>query len=388
MHHSIKEFVDFILSKAPQHNKFALVVDCVNTFNLIKDRSVFHNDYFAVRFSSSKDKSFSNTILSLSHLEKYDHIPFFVVLCSKSTHNLIYLANSTFLKKISHSSKELSMTNIKGSFNGSDIFKEIYGMTNSPDNFEELFSIHQGLEWNDNLQRLVECTNNIVGVGQKFQPTDSEVKTIYNSITRAQRFVSSQQFNILKEDLDQRCNNVKDAILVASHIDNVNIRGRLIEAIITADDQQRTKLLREIASIEKELPSYDSENNLGDYIRRFDSDNNTYTDIKTKVIYLNSSPKAYNIDKFLQVMSEPDSIFMFFFIAIDDNNIINTVLCSVFHNTLIDASIIQNHWSGRNSRGTVQLQSKTLNEIVKKNTFVNKINSSKATEYLCKLLAL
>ena len=54
-------------------------------------------------------------------MEKYDKIPFFVVLVRKSADNMILLANTTFLKKISHSSHELSMTNIKGSFNGSDI---------------------------------------------------------------------------------------------------------------------------------------------------------------------------------------------------------------------------------------------------------------------------
>ena len=49
----------------------------VAKYSLIKDRKVYHNDYFAVRFSYSKSasNSFSNTVLSLSALEKYDKIP-------------------------------------------------------------------------------------------------------------------------------------------------------------------------------------------------------------------------------------------------------------------------------------------------------------------------
>jgi hypothetical protein len=44
---------------------------------------------------------------------------FFVCVVRQSENELL-LSNSTFLKKISHSSHELSLTNIKGSFNGSE----------------------------------------------------------------------------------------------------------------------------------------------------------------------------------------------------------------------------------------------------------------------------
>lgn len=113
---------------------------------MIKDRKVYHNEYFAVRFSYSKSSSehFNNTVLSLSALEKYDKLPFFVVLIRQNAENLILLSNSTFIKKISHSSKELSMTNIKGSFNGSDIIRNYNGTQNAPEDFNYLFAVHQG----------------------------------------------------------------------------------------------------------------------------------------------------------------------------------------------------------------------------------------------------
>ena len=40
------------------------------------------------------------------------------------------LANTTFLHKISHSSQDLRVDNIKGSFNGHDIMREFEGVCN------------------------------------------------------------------------------------------------------------------------------------------------------------------------------------------------------------------------------------------------------------------
>ncbi len=62
------------------------------------------------------------------------------------------LANTTFLKKISHSSKELRLDNIKGSFNGGDIMTEIASLKNEPPAFESLFAYHSGLPFQDNLE--------------------------------------------------------------------------------------------------------------------------------------------------------------------------------------------------------------------------------------------
>ena len=95
-----------------------------------------------------------------------------------------------------------------------------------------------------------------------------------------------------------RCEKCKNEILVASHIENVNIRGRLIESLITADDDERDSIVRNLKYLEQALPAYDTKNGLGDYCVEFDN-LCTYTDIKTKVVYLASNPKAYNIDKFL-----------------------------------------------------------------------------------------
>lgn len=108
--------------------------------------------------------------------------------------------------------------------------------------------------------------------------------------------------------MNERCNKCRNEILVASHIENTNIRGRLIEALITSDDEERKELIKNLQDMENALPSYDTKNGLGDYYVEF-KDADTYTDIKTKVIYLNSNPKAYNVDKFLKQMADTRSVF-------------------------------------------------------------------------------
>lgn len=387
MNTNCKEFVRFIIEEAPKHNK-AYVEDAANRkYHFVKDRKVYHNQYFAVRFSYSKSssESFSNTVLSLSALEKYDKIPFFVVLVRQSADNLIFLANTTFLKKISHSSQELSMTNIKGSFNGSDIMRDFGGTLNSPQNFDYLFAIHQGLEWEDNLMRLVDATSNIKGSIHKFFPSNEEKNTIFDSIRRAKEFVISKYYKVLNDDLNERCNKCRNEILIASHIENTNIRGRLIESLITSNDEERQFLIDNLKDLENALPSYDTKNGLGDYHVEYENAD-TYTDIKTKVIYLNSNPKAYNVDKFLKQMADSRSVFMFFFIGIDENDIFNTLLCSVYHNKLIDNTIMQFHWAGRSTRGAAQFNGTAIDEMLKNGQFKNEIDDLKACEFIKKLL--
>lgn len=388
MNEYCREFVEYIITGAPKNNKKVVEEHISARYKLIKDRKVYHNKYFAVRFSYSKSvsQSFSNTVLSLSALEKYDKIPFFVVLVRQNAENLILLANTTLLKKISHSSQELTMTNIRGSFNGSDIMRECHGRTNSPENFDYLFALHQGLDWEDNLARLVDASSKIKPKSEKFIPSDDEVDCIFNSVIRAREFIISDNFRELENDLKEKCRKYSKEILVASHIENNNIRGRLIESIITAKDEERMKILENLRDIEMALPTYDTKNGLGDYYREFDNCE-TYTDIKTKIVYLNSNPKAFNVDKFLKRMADSKSVFLFFFIGIDEHAIINTLLCSVYNENLIDNTILQFHWAGRNSRGVAQFNGAAIDAMLRGDGSPDNINAEKASSFLQELLA-
>lgn len=388
MNNRVHEFVQLIENNKGLNTKEEMIETVCNHFAMVKDgRALYHTDFFAVVFCYSKNNSFSNVVLSLSKLEKYDHIPCFVVLVKKDSDNVIYLINTTFLDKISHSSQDLRVDNIRGSLLGSNIRKEIkeIGKNNKPSDFDELFSYHKGFTWQENIERLVEHTNNIKPNKIKAVLNEIEQENLFKAPQRAINFVQSDDYGILLEDLRNRCEEVKDAILVASHIDNVNIRGRLIEVLITSNQEERNILLKDLEKVEHLLPTYDTKNDLGDYVRRFEK-SNSYTDIKTKVLYLDSNPKAYNIDKFLKCMGKDKSVFMFFFVGIDKTGIVNTILASVFHKKLQKTTLLQHHWAGKATRGAAQFNGKTINELLKKEPFVNIIDENESNQFLKDLL--
>lgn len=112
MNKDIFSFVNFIKSKDGIGNKSGLIEEVQKKFRLTKDRSVYYSEHFSVRFSYSASTSFSNTVISLSNLQKYDDLPFLVCLVTPKK-NILYIANTTFLQKISHSSQELRVDNTR-----------------------------------------------------------------------------------------------------------------------------------------------------------------------------------------------------------------------------------------------------------------------------------
>lgn len=341
-------------------------------FNLVKDRSVYYCDDFAIRFSKSENKRMSNTVLSLSALQKYDDKPFIVCVVSSKV-NYLMLANTTFLKKISHSSQELRVDNIKGSFNGGDIMMKFEMLENEPASFEKLFAYHSGLTFQDNLERLVESTNGIVGRVQKFGVTDSNKQTIMNAVDRAISFSRSSRYDELKKDLDDRVKKVQGEIAIAAFIDNVNVRGRIIEYLITDNGSTLKKQIIDALKNKKPLPQFKTEDKLGDYSRTF-PEYVTETDIKTKVLFLDGNPKAYNVDKLLEFLATEKSVYMIYLLGIDDNGTIVARLCSAFDHRLVDATNIIHHWAGRNSRGVAQFIGHALTQILndKNGTVIDK----------------
>ncbi|WP_289059880.1 hypothetical protein [uncultured Mesotoga sp.] len=371
----------FVRSKDGINDKSELSTIVKSTFSLTEDRSVYYCEDFAIRFCKTRSSSFSNTVLSLSALQKYDDRPFIVCAVSP-TKNFLFLANTTCLKKISHSSQELRTDNIRGSFNGSDILRSIEGTENCPEGFEDLFLLHQNFSFEENLQRLVESTGRIVPTGSRFEPDQMELKIIFDAPIRTVDFASSVDYDTLNQELADRVSSVKCAILVAAYIENVNIRGRVIEYLITADEEGKKPLLN--ALLKKEaLPEIRTANQLGDYTRSF-SRFDTETDIKTKVMFLSSAPKAYNIDKFLQFISRMKSVYMIYVVAVDNTQSIRTRLCSPFNTQILEGTRVIHHWAGRNSRGVTQYTGDCLKQVV--NKFNNSIDVAKSRDFLEELL--
>ena len=385
MNRSLKSLIKFIKDKDGINDKIMLSKLVADKFNLVKDRKIYYCRNFAIRFSPSKNKSFSNTVLSLSNLQKFDDRPFVVCLVT-SSNNHLYLANTTLLKKISHSSQELRENNIRGSFNGSDIIREFEGIANSPENFERLFHIHEGIGFDGNLLRLVEATNNITPSGKKFGIDKASLKLILEAPDRAESFISSKEANVLKKELDEKVEKFKGEILLAALIEDGNIRGRIIEYLIAGKDVcLKQELISALKDGNKGIPGFKTANELGDYRRVFDN-YFTETDVKTKIMILDSNPKAYNLDKMLKFLSSERTVFMFYFVGVDPDRIVNTVLVSMFQEKLLRSTILLKHWSGRNSRGVTQFEGKTIGQLIMKPEY--SINKKESIEFLKKMIAL
>jgi len=354
-------------------------------FALEKERKVYVNGNFAIRFSKSASKRMGNTVLSLSALQKYDDNPFFVCIVTP-TENYLLLANTTFLKKISHSSQELRIDNIKGSFNGSDIMLEFRGMENEPKNFPELFAFHEGLSFEDNLERLVESSNDIVGRVKKFEVTPEARNNILETVSRTIEFMQSKEYEDLKKELDSSVKKVQSEIAMAASIQNVNLRGRTIEYLITDQGSSMKDKIVQALRNKTPLPLFKTEDKLGDYSKEYPN-YHVEIDIKTKVLYYGGNPKAYNVDKLLEFLATEKSVYMIYLLGIDKQGELTTKLCSILDIRLLQNTHIIHHWAGRNSRGVAQFIENGLMQVLREDNKAQ-IVETLAREYLEKLMNL
>lgn len=198
--------------------------------------------------------------------------------------------------------------------------------------------------------------------------------------------MESEEYAQLKKELDEKVEKYKNEILIAGFIENVNIRGRIIEYLIVGeDDELRKSLIEALHENGNVIPGFRTKNNLGDYIRVFD-DYDTATDVKTKIMILSSNPKGYNIDKLLEFLAKESSIFMFYFIGIEPNKIVNKILVSMFQADLLKSTILLKHWAGRNSRGVTQFEGKTIHQLILSPN--NKIDRKETERFLAILMEL
>lgn len=85
-------------------------------------------------------------------------------------------------------------------------------------------------------------------------------------------------------------------------------------------------------------------------------------------------------------MAGSKSVFLFFFIGIDESSKFKTLLCSVYHGNLIDNTVLLSHWAGRNTRGVAQFYGTAIGKMLKDESFVNEIDVTKSEAFLKELL--
>lgn len=345
-------------------NKEAIQAAYRARFGPQKFRSVYVGDGYAFRFSEARTGTFSNTVLSLSALQMHDSRPFVVVVVRAHTVDFL-LANSTFLKKISHSSLQLRSDNIKGSFNGTDIMTEYEGLANRPENFDQLFALHSAFTWQENVDRLVEATTAIVGRDSRFRPSDAQRAILLAAPERAAAAIASPAFREVERELRETIASRQQAIVKAAQVDNVNLRGNAIEQIVTGATNRH---------------------DLGDLIKEVDG-GALIIDIKTKLADRASAPKAYNVDKMLAFLARPGSVLAFLMLVVDTRSgTLSARLLPVLESSILDATGVQHHWAGRVSRGVTQLSGQFGRGAA--SDYRPKVDLARARAFLLELLAL
>jgi len=364
----ISELIEFVLGYRQRNqsaSKEQIAGAAAHALHLTKHRSVYACDDFAVRFSAASGAPFANVVLSLSALRAFDRLPFTVAVIRPDSTDFL-LANATFLRKISHSSHSLRPDHIRGSFLGHDILREYEAIENRPDNFDTLFAIHQEFTWVENVERLVEATNQIVGRGRRFSPNADGLQAIRQAPALAASLVRHPEYLRLKEELATAVRERSSQILEYARIDNVNQRGNLIEQAITGGINAH---------------------NLGDMVRQIAGDVTVQLEIKTKLMDRASSPKAYNIDKALEALGRGRTLIAFGFVGIyvDAGRVVSSTI-SILDRTVLEATRIQFHWAGRNSRGVTQLTGNFARVFAP--DYQEEIDTAVAARFLADLLRL
>jgi len=360
----LDEIIEMSKSFATPYNKQNIVDSIVKKFNLSKTRKVYYNDKLSIRFSSAKN-GYSNTFLGFQKILDNDSKPLVACIIRKDKIEFL-LANATFINCVSHSSKNLSVDNIRGSANLSNIIREFSELTNEPNNFPKLFELHSEILQKDNIERIVENTLHIKAKGERFNPNEAQLKIIRESPNVIKEIELDSEFIEMKEELFQKVNELKNEILKTSAIDNVNLRGNAIEQLITEDENSHE---------------------LGDIFEIINDNCSIIIDVKSKLLNFSSAPKAYNIDKLLEAISNEKTYFGYLFIGVDDkSNEVKVNLVSFIDKFLITNTKIQHHWSGKNSRGTAQLTDNIKNVFAK--DFQNEIDSEQSKTFIDKLINL
>ena len=386
---NIKKFLDFAKTLTPPSSKDDLKSIIVNQFNLTKtDTSLYCCDDFTVRFCEQKTKGdMTGAVVGLRKIIKHDTRPFLVCLLNSYEKKIqIYLANTSFINKISHSSQEVTLDwannsdKIRGTVTGSNIIKSSCGLDNNIDNIIELYNLHLKNTLKDNLKRIVDLTCSIIARKEKFIVTNK--KSILNSVADTINFLKSNNFRILKEELDNKVSSVSKEITMAFKISNPKTRGDYIEFLITSNNNsKKDEVIKNLKS--GKTQELDMKNDLGDFCKFF-GETKIEIDIKTKRLARISTPKLFDIDKMLSFLEEPNSVFLFYFIGINKQEIVYTSLTSCFQKTLMSSYRKTKKWAGRKRRGHVQCDGGVIKELTHSQD--NEIDVEKSEEEIERLI--
>jgi hypothetical protein len=325
-------FVRAWRAKDPAASKADLVAAVTPAFSLRPDGALLVCDSFVVRISSSTSSAFSNTVVAIKKIVEFDRRP--VIACLITPREIrMLMANSSFIRKVSHSSHGLDSTKLVGSILGTDIVDTHEGLANAPEHFDALWRLHTTADREANLARIIAATRSIVGGARVWTPSADERANVLAAPGLAERVSQSAQYKSAAADLDRRVQAQREPILEAATDSNSKTRGDAIERIVTGSAKSQA---------------------LGD-LTIIVAGTTIDVDVKSKRLDLTSAPKAYNVDKFLREIARGNRLLAMLFIGVDlKARTLRTRLISVLDQTLLAATRIDKSWSGRGTRGHAQ----------------------------------
>ena len=363
----LDELVSFISqwrAEHPQETKDRVVRAVQQRFGLEKDGALLVGPAFAIRFCQSKfTESFANAVVAIGKVVKHDDRPIVVCVVTPAGCRFL-LANTTFLTKVSHSSHALARGHLRGSILGSDILREVQGVQNAPECFAELTRIHARADRTANLERIVAATR-APSTREFWMPGIDGRAHLRAAPALARALGVHPDYATVCGKLDAILKLQRAKILVAARNPNPKTRGDQIESIITGTASQHA-----VGDIEFDVVV-----------------GVLSVDIKSKLSGKASSPKAWNIDKTLQDLAKGRRLLSMYFVRVDaQTGVIDARLVSIFDRTLVLASRPQRHWSGRGTRGAIQLTN-TLDGIWSPG-YVEAVDVTAAQAFLERLIAI
>jgi hypothetical protein len=303
-------------------------------------------------------------VISLSTLKNFDDRPFLVCLLKPSGVET-FLANSTMIKKASHSSQKLTIYCVRGTILGHDILRTVDNLVNQPSDFEALYEAHLAFGWDENLERIVDATSAIAATGKPFTPTPAQREALLRAPEKSQEAERGGRMGRIENTLQARLAEREKQVLTAAESGNVKLRGDAIEYLLTGEK---------------------SIHGLEDSVFEERGGIRVLVDLKTKLLDLSSSPKLYNIDKTLRELSDGATVLCMFLIGIDRGaKRVTGRLVDILDSQFIPMTRMQFHWAGRNSRGVTQLAGDTSKFFGPE--FTRRVDVAVARAFLERLLA-
>lgn len=145
----------------PKGSKRDLAAAITAQSDLKLDKALLIGSQCVLRISQMNEvANDSNAVLSFRKLFEHDHLP--VIICLLTSRGMrLLLGNTSFIERVSDRSYRIAVDNLTGSILDSDIASALDGVANLPNNFEQLWAVHQGSDRAANVERIVAATKDV-----------------------------------------------------------------------------------------------------------------------------------------------------------------------------------------------------------------------------------